>query len=159
MKSLNSSCIFRTRLELYLQMRIDTVLSEVKYHLCRYKFAYLSFLYWRKVCFLPAHILSSSKVLRHLKRSSFIIFHNLFLVNWRYWCSHFKHGIGLSHFGKRNCCSGISVSQRELIGIDCLMYDLWYPFIPDNFYGKSSPWILVASEAFAIAAGTKQDLS
>lgn len=145
--------------ELYLEMHIDTVLSKVKYSMYRSKFAYLSFLYWRKVCFLPAHILSSSKVLHHGKRSNFIIFHNLFLVNWTYRCSHFKHGIGLSCFGKSNCRSGISVSWRELFRIGCLMYDLRCLFIPDNFCGKNSPWILVASEAFSIAAGTKQDLS
>lgn len=135
------------------------LLSKVKYHLYMYRFAYLLLLYQRKVCFMQAHILSSSKVLHCRKRSSLTVLHNLFLVNLMYWCSYFRHGIRLSYFGKSNCCSGVNVSQRELIRIDCLMYNLWYPFITDNFYGKNSPWFLVASEAFSIAACTKQDLS
>lgn len=134
---------WNSELELYLEMHIDTVLSKVKYHLYRCTCAYLLFLYQRKVYYLPAHILSSSKVLHHRKRSSFIIFHWLFLVKWMYWCSQFKHGIGLGYFGRSNCWSGISVSQRELIGTDCLVYDLRYPFIPVNFCGKKAPWILV----------------
>lgn len=142
--------------ELYLETCIYTVLSKVKYHLYGRKCAYLLFLYQRKVYYLPAHILSSSKVLHHRKRSIFNIFHRLFLVSWMYWCSQFKHGIGLSYFGRSNC-SGISVSRGELIRTDCLMYDLRYPFIPDSFCGTKAPWILVSCEALGIAAGTRQD--
>lgn len=73
------------------------------------------------------HMLSLPQKLYIRKRSIFTLLHNLVLINLMYWCSYFKHGIGLSYFRKNNHCSGLGVSQRRLISIECLRCDLWHP--------------------------------
>lgn len=57
------------------------------------------------------------------------------------------------------CNKCIIVRVNQLTSIITFMYDLWYPLIPDNFYRKNSPWILVTPEALTVATSTKQDLS
>lgn len=154
-ESMNSSCIFRARSWNYIWKCLLTQSSLFQSSFVQAEICSLLFFYQRKICIKLAHILPSSKVVHHGKRSVFILLHNLVLVNLMYCCSYFKHGIEWSYFRANNRCSGLGVSWRRLISIGCLSCDLWSPVLPGNTYGKNSPWILVSSEVFGVAARTR----